>query len=203
MPPTPSVPVIKTVVFPALRAPPAATANAIADILSLFGTSQMIKARAIVMPGQTDLYFPPEDDEYEVSHMPNAECRPIPSVWGHIAGGPGLNPVDVKFIDEALRELLANLQQAVLRERPSSGGPRPRDVPRSGQPRHRALAEPAPPSGDRCGIRRYTYAQLIISSLTTSARYKSVSRRKRTHRDGGTTAVQRVVEAWREAARRK
>jgi homoserine O-acetyltransferase/O-succinyltransferase len=67
-----------------------------------------IKARAIVMPGQTDLYFPPEDNEYEVSHMPNAECRPIPSVWGHIAGGPGLNPVDVKFIDDALKELLAS-----------------------------------------------------------------------------------------------
>ena len=39
--------------------------------------------------------------------MPNAECRPIPSVWG-LAGGPGLNPVDVKFIDDALKELLAN-----------------------------------------------------------------------------------------------
>ncbi len=60
------------------------------------------------MPGQTDLYFPPEDNKYEVRHMPNAECRPIPSVWGHIAGGPGLNPVDVKFIDDALKELLAN-----------------------------------------------------------------------------------------------
>jgi hypothetical protein len=22
--------------------------------------------------------------------MPNAECRAIPSIWGHIAGGPGL-----------------------------------------------------------------------------------------------------------------
>lgn len=67
-----------------------------------------IKARAIVMPSQTDLYFPPEDNEYEVRHMPNAECRPIPSVWGHTAGGPGLNPVDVKFIDDALKELLAS-----------------------------------------------------------------------------------------------
>jgi homoserine O-acetyltransferase len=66
-----------------------------------------IKARALVMPGSTDLYFPPEDNAYEVSQMPNAECRPIPSVWGHIAGGPGLNPVDVKFIDDALKELLA------------------------------------------------------------------------------------------------
>jgi homoserine O-acetyltransferase len=27
-------------------------------------------ARAIVMPGRTNLYFPPEDNEYEVSRMP-------------------------------------------------------------------------------------------------------------------------------------
>lgn len=66
-----------------------------------------IKARAIVMPGKTDLYFPPEDNEYEVSHMPNAECRPIPSIWGHCAGCMGLNPPDAKFIDDALKELLA------------------------------------------------------------------------------------------------
>ena len=58
-----------------------------------------IKARAIVMPGQTDLYFTPEDNEYEVSHMPDAELRTIPSIWGHFAGG-GMNPEDTKFIDE-------------------------------------------------------------------------------------------------------
>lgn len=67
-----------------------------------------ITCKALVMPGQTDLYFPPEDNEYEVSHMPNAEFRPIPSIWGHFAGGPGLNPVDVEFIDDALKELLAD-----------------------------------------------------------------------------------------------
>lgn len=66
-----------------------------------------ITCKAMVMPGQTDLYFPPEDNEYEASCMPNAEFRPIPSVWGHFAGGPGLNPVDVKFIDDSLKELLA------------------------------------------------------------------------------------------------
>lgn len=65
-----------------------------------------IKARALVMPGQTDLYFPPEDSQYEVQHMPNAEYRPIPSIWGHFAGGPGTNPEDVTFIDNALKELL-------------------------------------------------------------------------------------------------
>jgi homoserine O-acetyltransferase len=64
-----------------------------------------IKARAIVMPGQTDLYFPPEDSEYEVKHMSNAEYRPIPSIWGHFAGA-GLNPADTDFIDRAIKELL-------------------------------------------------------------------------------------------------
>ena len=65
-----------------------------------------IKARAIVMPAEKDLYFPPEDEEYAVKRMPNAELRVIPGVWGHFAGG-GLNPEDVGFIDNALKELLA------------------------------------------------------------------------------------------------
>ena len=67
-----------------------------------------IAARAIVMPGRTDLYFPPEDNEIEVSMMPNAEFRPIESIWGHLAGGPGFNPPDAAFVDAALRELLAS-----------------------------------------------------------------------------------------------
>jgi homoserine O-acetyltransferase len=66
-----------------------------------------IKARAIVMPCKTDLYFPPEDSEYEVKHMPNAELRPMQSIWGHLAGGPGFNPEDTGFLDDAIRELLA------------------------------------------------------------------------------------------------
>ena len=65
-----------------------------------------IKAKAIVMPGQTDLYFPPEDNEYEVAHMPDAEFRVIPSIWGHFAGG-GINSVDTEFIDSSVKELLA------------------------------------------------------------------------------------------------
>ncbi|WP_062470420.1 alpha/beta fold hydrolase [Variovorax boronicumulans] len=65
-----------------------------------------IKARAIVMPAERDLYLPVADNAWEVSHMPNAECRPIPGVWGHFAGG-GSSPVDTRFIDNALQELLA------------------------------------------------------------------------------------------------
>ena len=64
-----------------------------------------ITARAIVMPGATDLYFRVRDNELEVAHMPRAELRPIPSTWGHSAGR-GTNPVDNAFIDTALRELL-------------------------------------------------------------------------------------------------
>lgn len=67
-----------------------------------------IKPKAYVMPGQTDLYFPTEDSEAEVANMPNAAYVPIPSIWGHFAGGPGTNPEDVKFIDEKLKELLVS-----------------------------------------------------------------------------------------------
>jgi homoserine O-acetyltransferase len=65
-----------------------------------------IKAKAFVMPGRTDLYFPPEDSEFEVAHMPNATLIPFESVWGHFAGGPGTSPTDVDFLDQKLRELL-------------------------------------------------------------------------------------------------
>jgi homoserine O-acetyltransferase len=67
-----------------------------------------IKAKAIVMPGKYDLYFPPEDSEYEVAHMPHAELRPFDSIHGHFAGGSGLSEKDVKFLDDALKELLAS-----------------------------------------------------------------------------------------------
>ncbi|MHB1669599.1 alpha/beta fold hydrolase [Thiomonas sp.] len=65
-----------------------------------------ITAKAVVMPGEMDLYFPVEDNKREVAQMPSAVCRPIPGVWGHFAGG-GANPTDTKYIDNQLKELLA------------------------------------------------------------------------------------------------
>lgn len=64
-----------------------------------------IKANALVMPAEKDLYFPPEDERWAVGYIPNAEFRVIPGVWGHFAGG-GANPDDVAFIDAALQEML-------------------------------------------------------------------------------------------------
>jgi hypothetical protein len=36
----------------------------------------------------------------------SSSFRPIPSVWGHQAGG-GINPTDIRFIDRAVRDILA------------------------------------------------------------------------------------------------
>jgi homoserine O-acetyltransferase/O-succinyltransferase len=35
-----------------------------------------------------------------------AKAYVMPGQWGHFAGGPGTNPDDVKFLDNALKELL-------------------------------------------------------------------------------------------------
>ncbi|HWB48479.1 MAG TPA: alpha/beta fold hydrolase [Stellaceae bacterium] len=66
-----------------------------------------IKAKAIVMPSETDLYFTVEDNRREVARMPHAELRPIPSIWGHRAGNPVFNPEDARFINTTVTELLA------------------------------------------------------------------------------------------------
>ena len=66
-----------------------------------------VSARVTLMPCQTDLYFPPEDNEAEVACLSNAVLNPIPSIWGHLAG-IGMNPVDNDFLDTAIKECLAS-----------------------------------------------------------------------------------------------
>ena len=67
-----------------------------------------ITARATIMPSRTDLYFTPEDSEMETAHMPNAQFRPIDSIWGHRAGNPVLNPDDEATLRQAVADLLAD-----------------------------------------------------------------------------------------------
>lgn len=62
-----------------------------------------IKARTIVLPVDSDRYFPPVDSDYEARHIPGAECRVVRSAWGHMAP---MNPGDIPTIDAALRDLL-------------------------------------------------------------------------------------------------
>lgn len=75
------------------------------DITRALGS---ITANALIMPGATDLYFQVEDNRREVACMRAARLLPIPSDWGHRAGMPVNNPVDAKFIDAALKRLLAS-----------------------------------------------------------------------------------------------
>ncbi|HAX77235.1 MAG TPA: homoserine acetyltransferase [Cyanobacteria bacterium UBA11372] len=66
-----------------------------------------IKAKTLIMPATTDLYFTPEDCALEAALIPHAIYRPIPSIWGHRAGNPYQNYEDEAFIRKAIRELLA------------------------------------------------------------------------------------------------
>ncbi len=66
-----------------------------------------IQARALVMPSTTDLYFQVGDNRLEVAQMRHARLLPIPSNWGHRAGMPAFNPADDRFINDALKALLA------------------------------------------------------------------------------------------------
>lgn len=66
-----------------------------------------IRARTIVMPSRTDLYFPPEDSELEALGIPGAELRVLESKYGHIAGGPDRVAEDSAVVEQALRDLLS------------------------------------------------------------------------------------------------
>lgn len=65
-----------------------------------------IRARAIVVPCRTDLYFTPEDNALEVAEMANAELRVFDSPFGHCVASPGVHPEFTAFLDRAIEELL-------------------------------------------------------------------------------------------------
>lgn len=64
-----------------------------------------IKARVLYMPCQTDLYFPPQDAEYEADFILDVKLVPIPSIWGHSAG-LGINATDADFLNRTIGEFL-------------------------------------------------------------------------------------------------
>ena len=66
-----------------------------------------IRARVLLMPGETDLYFRVADNAAELPFLAHAELKPIPSIWGHRAGNPATNPEDARFVKEAVRDWLA------------------------------------------------------------------------------------------------
>jgi hypothetical protein len=75
-----------------------------------------IKASVLLIPGRTDMYFPPDDNALDVGHLARAELRPIPSIWGHSAGAPNNNPPDLAFLRHAVHDWLGNLRHHQARQ---------------------------------------------------------------------------------------
>jgi homoserine O-acetyltransferase len=65
-----------------------------------------IKARVLLMPSATDLYFQTDDNREELPHLRHGRLAEIPSVWGHRAGNPRDNKEDQAFIDQQVEALL-------------------------------------------------------------------------------------------------
>jgi homoserine O-acetyltransferase len=63
-----------------------------------------IRARLLLMPSRTDLYFPVADNAAELPHIAQGVLRPIPTIWGHRAGSPIENPEDLAFLRKAVRD---------------------------------------------------------------------------------------------------
>ncbi|KAJ7496898.1 Alpha/Beta hydrolase protein [Mycena latifolia] len=67
-----------------------------------------IKAKVLLMPSRTDMYFPPEDSEEELKHLKNGELKVIESIWGHTAGGGSGTKEDMEFIKTQVKKFLGD-----------------------------------------------------------------------------------------------
>ena len=65
-----------------------------------------IRARVLLLPSATDLYFRVADNEADLPHLADAELRVIPTIWGHRAGFPAGLPEELDFVRTAVREWL-------------------------------------------------------------------------------------------------
>ncbi len=65
-----------------------------------------IRARVLLLPSETDLYFRVADNAADLPHLTDAELRPIPSIWGHRAGSPQGLPEETAFLTAAVRDWL-------------------------------------------------------------------------------------------------
>jgi homoserine acetyltransferase len=66
---------------------------------------ESVTARVLVMPCKTDQYFDSADGEEEAKYLKKGVYNPIPSIWGHIAGG-GANEADIKWMDQEVEKFL-------------------------------------------------------------------------------------------------
>jgi homoserine O-acetyltransferase/O-succinyltransferase len=74
------------------------------DLVKALGS---IQAKALIMPSETDRYFGVAENAAEVAYLTTAELRPIPTIWGHLAGNPNGNGPDTAFLAQGVHDLLA------------------------------------------------------------------------------------------------
>jgi homoserine O-acetyltransferase len=73
-----------------------------ADLADLSG----IKARVVVMPCDTDMYFTVAEARIEAAMIPGAEMRVLESPFGHCAGAPGRFARESAVVEAAMGALL-------------------------------------------------------------------------------------------------
>lgn len=67
---------------------------------------QSIRAQTILIPCTQDLYFRPEDNDFEAKYIPNVEIRPYDSPLGHCVANPGNDKSFEVALDKAVNDLL-------------------------------------------------------------------------------------------------
>ena len=68
-----------------------------------------IKAKALLMSGQLDLYNPVENGIEAASAIAGGRHVTIPSVQGHVAAAPGFDPADLEFINATVRAFMSEV----------------------------------------------------------------------------------------------
>ena len=68
-----------------------------------------VKAKALLMSGELDLYNPVEDGIAASEQIADGRHVTIPSVQGHVAASPGFKPADLEFINATVRSFLGDV----------------------------------------------------------------------------------------------
>ena len=66
-----------------------------------------IRAKALLMSGQLDLYNPVEEGLEAAAAIPDGRHITIPSVQGHVAASTGYKPADLEFINQTVSAFIA------------------------------------------------------------------------------------------------
>ncbi len=82
-------------------------AHDVADGGDLEATLGRVRARAAIVAGSHDLYFPPDDLAADAARLPGARFHRLESILGHRAGNPHSSPPEQRQLRRIVDQLLA------------------------------------------------------------------------------------------------